>query len=63
MDDRRFQDLLDKRDRVGLSDEEASELGRMFAERMGKPYRNANDLHAHDATRAHATPAEEREAS
>ena len=29
MDDQRYQELLHKRDRVGLSDEDATELGRM----------------------------------
>jgi hypothetical protein len=33
MDEQRFQTLLKKRDETGLSDEEADELGRMFAER------------------------------
>ena len=49
MDDLRYQELMGKRDRVGLSNEEASELGRMIAERMGKPYRGPEDLHPHDA--------------
>lgn len=30
-----------KRGRTGLSDAEADELGRLFAEREGKPYSNA----------------------
>lgn len=45
MDDLRYQELMDKRDRMGLSNSEASELGRMIAERMGKPYRGPEDLH------------------
>lgn len=40
----RYQDLLAKRDRVGLSDEEANELGRMFARIQGRPYSNAKSL-------------------
>jgi hypothetical protein len=40
----RYQDLLAKRDRVGLSDEEANELGRMFAQIQGRPYSNAHSL-------------------
>jgi hypothetical protein len=41
MDEQRFQTLLKKRDETGLSDEEADELGRMFAEREGGDYSNA----------------------
>jgi hypothetical protein len=37
----RFAELTEKRDREGLSPEEADELGRMMAERAGKPYANA----------------------
>jgi hypothetical protein len=40
--DRRFDELTEKRDREGLSREEADELGRMYAEREGKPYANAD---------------------
>jgi hypothetical protein len=40
--DQRFDELTEKRDREGLSREEADELGRMFAEREGKPYANAD---------------------
>jgi hypothetical protein len=56
MDDLRYQELMDKRDRVGLSNEEASELGRMIAERMGKPYRGPEDLHPHHAAPNGQTP-------
>ena len=38
--DERFQQLLDKRHESGLNDAEADELGRMMAEREGKPYSN-----------------------
>jgi hypothetical protein len=41
MDERRFQELVKKRDSEGLSDEEANELGRMIAERSGDAYSNA----------------------
>ena len=41
MDQRLFRSLLKKRGRVGLSDAEADELGRLFAEQEGKPYSNA----------------------
>jgi hypothetical protein len=40
-DQNRFDQLIDKRGREGLSDEEANELGRLFAEKEGKPYANA----------------------
>ena len=68
MDDDRYQELVEKRDRIGLSDEEASELGRMMAERMGKPYRGPKDLHPHPAeangaSRTGREQATEREAS
>ncbi len=57
MDDQRYQELVEKRDRVGLSDAEASELGRMMAERMGKPYRGPRDIHPNGAASNGATPA------
>jgi hypothetical protein len=41
MDERRFQELEAKRDTEGLTVDEANELGRMMAERQGKPYGNA----------------------
>jgi hypothetical protein len=40
-DEKRTEELIEKRQQVGLSDEEADELGRLFAEREGKPYSNA----------------------
>jgi hypothetical protein len=42
MDEARFQELLRKRETQGLSDDEADELGRMFAEREGGTYSNAS---------------------
>jgi hypothetical protein len=41
VDEKRIEDLTAKRHDVGLTDEEADELGRLFAEREGKPYSNA----------------------
>jgi len=67
MDERRFEDLIRKRDGVGLSDREADELGRMIAEREGKPHHNAGDIHPDDphpngaVTPAQAEQATERE--
>jgi hypothetical protein len=57
MDDLRYQELVDKRGRVGLSDAEASELGRMVAERMGKPYRGPRDIHPNGGAPNGETPA------
>lgn len=53
MQTRRFEELLAKRSRIGHSDQEANELGRLFAEREGKPYSNASTLRA--AARARRT--------
>jgi hypothetical protein len=39
----RYEDLIAKRDDEGLSEEEADELGKLIAEREGKPYSNADD--------------------
>jgi hypothetical protein len=41
MDEQRFRELERKRDAEGLSHEEANELGRMMAEKEGRPYANA----------------------
>lgn len=48
MDDARFQELSEKRFESGLTDDEAEELGRMMADREGKPYKNADDLHGEE---------------
>ena len=39
----RFDELTEKRDGIGLTHDEADELGRLMAEREGKPYGNADD--------------------
>jgi hypothetical protein len=44
MDEKRWQELIQKRDTDGLTDQEANELGKMMAEREGKPYGNADEL-------------------
>ena len=41
VDEKRIEELIDKRHEVGLSDAEADELGKLFAEKEGKPYSNA----------------------
>jgi hypothetical protein len=48
IDERRFVELDRKRFESGLTAEEADELGRMMAEREGKPYTNARDLAEED---------------
>jgi len=46
MDAQRYEELVHKRDDVGLSDQEADELGRMIAERDGAEYENADTVQA-----------------
>jgi hypothetical protein len=41
MDEARYRELDRKRRDVGLTDEEANELGRMMAEQENEPYSNA----------------------
>jgi hypothetical protein len=41
VDEKRIEELVAKRREVGLSDAEADELGKLFAEKEGKPYSNA----------------------
>jgi len=41
VDEKRVEELIAKRKEVGLSDDEADELGKLFAEKEGKPYSNA----------------------
>jgi hypothetical protein len=50
MDDERFAELERKRDSEGLTDDEADELGRLMAEREGKPYSNADAVPSSDST-------------
>ena len=45
MDQARFDELNRKRYLDGLTDEEAGELGRLMAEREGKPYQSAEEFH------------------
>jgi len=39
----RYEDLTAKRDSEGLTEDEANELGRLMADREGKPYGNADN--------------------
>ena len=48
MDDTRFDELTKKRDDVGLTDDEADELGKMMAEREGATYENAEMVNAEE---------------
>jgi len=41
VDESRMQELQAKRKTKGLTDEEADELGRLYAEKAGKPYSNS----------------------
>ena len=45
MDQARFDELNRKRYLEGLTNEEADELGRLMAEREGKPYQSAEEFH------------------
>ncbi|HCO02220.1 MAG TPA: hypothetical protein DIT48_02415 [Actinobacteria bacterium] len=54
MDQARFEELKKKADGAGLTDEEAGELGKLFAEEEGTQYSNADDLRAEEAETATA---------
>lgn len=49
MDTDRYEQLTVKRDEIGLTDEEADELGRMVAELEGATYENADTARAEGA--------------
>lgn len=63
VDDQRFDELQRKRDTAGLSAEEADELGRMMAEREGKPYSNADSEGGREQADRQAQESEYREAA
>ena len=48
MDLTRYEALTAKRDGVGLTDDEADELGRMMAQLEGRAYENADTVHAEE---------------
>ena len=52
MDEQRMQALIEKAGTIGLSDEEAIELGRLYAEAAGKPHSTAAEEGAARAARA-----------
>src|SRR5918996_4364405 len=56
----RYQELIDKRDREGLTDDEATELGRLMAERRGESYQgDADDPPPDVELRRRSVPEEE----
>jgi hypothetical protein len=48
MDQARYEELIRKRDTVGLTRKEADELGRLLAESEGRPYGNADEVETAD---------------
>ena len=58
VDESRIEELIARRQQVGLSDDEADELGRLFAEREGKTYSNARSGQAPPPAQE-AAPAED----
>src|SRR5437867_13372948 len=50
MDQTRFEQLKKKRSEEGLSNEEANELGQMFAEAEGEEYQSAGEYQAEAMT-------------
>jgi hypothetical protein len=46
MDETRFEQLKKKRFEEGLSDDEANELGQLFAEAEGEEYKSADEFQA-----------------
>ena len=49
MEGDRFEELKAKAAREGLTDEEAAELGRLYAEKRGEPYHDAGSVSDTDA--------------
>jgi hypothetical protein len=56
MDTSRYEELVAKRDGVGLTDAEADELGRLMADREGDEYENADTLRAEEAAERSQRP-------
>ena len=56
----RYQELIDKRDREGLTDDESTELGQLMAERRGESYQgDADDPPPDVELRRRSVPEEE----
>jgi hypothetical protein len=49
MDEARYRALMEKRDGVGLTDEEADELGALLAEKSGEAYGGSEERSASEA--------------
>jgi hypothetical protein len=56
MDTSRYEELIAKRDDVGLSDAEADELGKLMADREGDEYKNADTSKAEEEAEASQRP-------
>jgi hypothetical protein len=55
----RYQELTEKRDSTGLSQEETDELGKLMAEREGKEYQGSADDPPEDVELRRASVPEE----
>ena len=62
MDDERFEELKRKAAAAeGLTDEEAAELGRLYAEKRGEPYQDSTSFRDADASSEDQESQERRE--
>jgi hypothetical protein len=61
VDDQRFEELKRKAAGEGLTDEEAAELGRLYAEERGEPYQDASSARDADASSEDQQSEERRE--
>ena len=62
MEGDRSEELEAKATAEGLTDEEAAELGRLYAERRGEPYQNAGSMRGEDPSSEGGESQERREA-
>jgi hypothetical protein len=60
MDRARYDELIKKRDDVGLTDDEANELGRLMADERGERYGSADNPPEDVAAERDAVEAEEK---
>lgn len=61
VDGDRFEELKRKAADEGLTDEEAAELGRLYAEERGEPYQDSSSVRDADATSEDQESKERRE--
>lgn len=61
MEDERFEELKRKAAGEGLTDEEADELGRLYAEQRGEPYQDSHSVSDADASSEEQESQERRE--